>query len=243
MPITDDISDVPADYRPARRRFWFEPDIRFAKKSWARIRLISSTMTTRNQLDLRGSSRRFPASVTECHPEPDGIHRGYLRNREYHQAERRVFQDFFQSEFQLNPQPDNIVAVTKSHPNYTLTALGRFQVNEFFETTERLPELALDMRRQPLFGGPIFYEGETSLGELHRSFAEDSGFHDYSTLRLDSFHQFTFPNTFFGWLSVVPRVGFRATYYDKTRDLGQTIIPPSNTFYSDFLNINRRTRS
>ena len=28
------------------------------------------------------------------------------------------------------------------------------------------------------------------------------------------------PNTYFGWLSVVPRVGFRGTYYDETRDLG-----------------------
>jgi hypothetical protein len=91
----------------------------------------------------------------------------------------------------------------------------------------------------PLFGGPIFYEGETSFADLHRAFAEGSGFHDYGTLRLDSFHQFSFPNTFFGWLSVVPRVGFRATYYDRTRDLGKTIIPPSdNPFIPDFLNIN-----
>src|SRR5213075_2183548 len=86
---------------------------------------------------------------------------------------------------------------------------------------------------------PIFYEGENSIAELRRSFADGSAFHDYSTLRLDSFHQFTFPTNWFGWLSVVPRVGFRATYYDKTRDLGKTIIPPSNNpFIPDFLNIN-----
>jgi hypothetical protein len=149
-----------------------------------------------------------------------------------------VLQDFFQSEFQLNPQPDNIVAVTKSHPNFTLTAIVRFQANEFFETTQRLPEIVLDVKRLPIFGGPIFYEGETGVANLHRNFAGGTDFHDYSTLRLDSFHQVTFPNTLFGWLSVVPRVGFRATYYDKTRDLGKTIIPPSdNPFIPDFLNI------
>ena len=82
--------------------------------------------------------------------------------------------------------------------------------------------MALDVKRLPLFGGPIFYEGETSLAELHRNFASGSTFNDYSSLRFDSFHQFTFPNTYFGWLSIVPRVGFRATYYDETRDLGKT---------------------
>jgi hypothetical protein len=138
-----------------------------------------------------------------------------------------VLQDFFQSEFQLNPQPDNIVAVTKTNPNYTLTAIGRFQANNFFQQTERLPEVVLDVKRLPIFGGPIFYEGETGLAELHRSFADGSGFDDYSTLRLDSFHQFTYPNTYFGWLSVVPRVGFRATYYDTTRDLGKTVFDRS----------------
>ena len=29
----------------------------------------------------------------------------------------------------------------------------------------------------------------------------------------DTFHQFTLPETFFGWLNVTPRVGGRATYY------------------------------
>src|SRR6185436_8758010 len=119
----------------------------------------------------------------------------------------------------------------------------RFQANEFFETTERLPEIALDVKRMPIFGGPIFYEGETSLADLYRRFPEDSPNHDYNTLRLDSFHQFTFPTTFFGWLSVVPRVGFRATYYDRTRDVAKTdIMPSGNPFIPDFLNINLKDK-
>src|SRR6266446_4320238 len=46
-----------------------------------------------------------------------------------------------------------------------------------------------------------------------------------TTARLDTFHQLLYPNTYFGWLSIVPRAGFRATYYDKTRDLGNTLFP------------------
>ncbi|MBA3651959.1 MAG: LPS assembly protein LptD, partial [Chthoniobacterales bacterium] len=109
--------------------------------------------------------------------------------------------------------------------NYALTGYARYQLNSFFENTERLPEIDLDLKRQPLFGGPIFYEGETSAAELNRNFPTGSIFEDYSVFRIDTFHQLTYPNTYFGWLAVVPRIGFRETYYSQTRDLGKTIFP------------------
>jgi hypothetical protein len=233
MPLTDDIKAVfRLDYRYRRGlAFGFEPDIRFGtdKQSWARIRTyflkddnpeINQTSIVRPPIS-EGRYRVSLQSRTKFTEDITGIANITKLSDEF------VLQDFFQSEFQLNPQPDNIVAVTKTNPNYTLTAIGRFQANNFFQQTERLPEVVLDVKRLPIFGGPIFYEGETGLAELHRSFADGSGFDDYSTLRLDSFHQFTYPNTYFGWLSVVPRVGFRATYYDTTRDLGKTVFDRS----------------
>src|SRR5213079_2867830 len=147
-----------------------------------------------------------------------------------------VMQDFYQSEFRISPVPDNVVAVAKTNLFYTLTAIARFQANDFFQTTERLPEVVLDIKRHALFGGPIFYEGETGVADLHRNFAEGSGFEDYGTTRLDTFHQLLYPNTYFGWLSIVPRAGFRATYYDKTRDLGNTLFPDtSDPLVPDFI--------
>src|SRR5207244_575209 len=75
-----------------------------------------------------------------------------------------------------------------------------------------------------------------ALPILHRNFADKSDFENYSTVRLDTFHQLLYPNTYFGWLSVVPRVGFRETYYDQTRDLGKTIFTPSgNPLVPEFL--------
>jgi LPS-assembly protein len=139
-----------------------------------------------------------------------------------------VMEDFYQSEFRINPVPDNVVAVTKTNPIYTLTAIARFQANSFFEQTERLPEIVLDVARTPIFGGPIFYQGETGIADLHRNFAAGSGFEDYESWRFDTFHQLLYPNTYFGWLSIVPRAGFRATYYNETRDLGKTLFTPSN---------------
>jgi lipopolysaccharide assembly outer membrane protein LptD (OstA) len=242
MPLTDDIKAIfRLDYRSRRGvAFGFEPDIRYGtdKQSWARIRTyflkdenpdINRTSLARPDI----SEGRYRVSLqSRTKFTEDIIGRANITKL----SDEFVLQDFFQGEFQLNPKPDNIVAVTKTNPNYTLTAIGRFQANNFFETTERLPEVVLDIKRLPLFGGPIFYEGETGLAELHRNFPSGSTNDDYSALRLDTFHQFTYPNTYFGWLSVVPRVGFRATYYDTTRDLTKTIFKPDpSPFIPDFI--------
>src|SRR6266446_4072333 len=151
-------------------------------------------------------------------------------------SDQYVMQDFFQGEFRIDPVPDNVIAVAKTDPFYTLTAIERFQANQFFTTTERQPEVVLDIKRHALFGGPIFYEGETGFANLRLQFPQGLGFENYGTDRLDTFHQLTFPNTYFGWLSIVPRVGYRGTYYGKTWDLGSTtFIPPSNPLVPDFI--------
>ena len=136
-----------------------------------------------------------------------------------------VMQDFYQSEFRIDPVPDNVVAVAKTSSFYTLTAIARFQANNFFDQTERLPEVVLDVTRTPVLDGPIFYEGETSVGNFDRAFAKASGFENYSARRIDTFHQLVYPNTYFGWLSIVPRAGFRETYYSDSREIGNTLFP------------------
>jgi LPS-assembly protein len=151
-------------------------------------------------------------------------------------SDQYVMQDFYQGEFRVDPVPDNVVALTKTNPVFTLTGIARFQANDFFTTTERLPEVVLDVKRHALFGGPIFYEGETGFANLQLQFPEGAGFENYGTERFDTFHQLTYPNTYFGWLSIVPRVGFRGTYYGKTWDLGSTtFVPPSNPLVPDFI--------
>jgi lipopolysaccharide export system protein LptA len=151
-------------------------------------------------------------------------------------SDQFVMQDFYQGEFRIDPVPDNVIAVTKTDPFYTITAIERFQANDFFTTTERSPEVVVDIKRHALFGGPIFYEGDTGFANLRLQFPEGSGFENYGTDRLDTFHQLSFPNTYFGWLSIVPRVGYRGTYYSKTWDLGSTtFIPPSNPLVPDFI--------
>ncbi len=132
-------------------------------------------------------------------------------------SDRRFLRDFYPREYRLDPQPDNVVALTKVSENWALTGIVRMHVNQFFDATERLPEVALDVKRQPLFGSGLFYESETSVARLRRSFGTvdddpTTPFSDYQATRLDTFHQFIFPQTLGGWLSLVPRIGVRATY-------------------------------
>jgi len=145
-------------------------------------------------------------------------------------SDYRFLRDFYPSEYRTNPEPDNMISLTKWDESYTLTGIARRQVNSFFDTTERLPEAALDVTRQPIFNlplvdSPVFYEGETGIAHLARDFgtlsstdalnpqATSSLLKNYNATRFDSFHQFSLPETYDGWLSILPRVGLRGTYY------------------------------
>ncbi|HEX4666546.1 MAG TPA: LPS assembly protein LptD [Chthoniobacterales bacterium] len=231
FPIGEKItSTVKFDYRSRRGpALGFDSDIRYGKNDGSIAKLTTYYLQDQNP-DLNRTS--LPRQGT-----PTSRYRFSLQNRTQitddldlkvditKLSDRFLLQDFFPGEFRINPEPDNVVALTKTSPFYTLTAYTRWQFNSFFETTERLPEVALDIKRHGLFGGPIFYEGETSVGELRRNFPANSIFEDYDAFRIDSFHQLTYPNTYFGWLALVPRVGFRETYYSQTHDLNPALFP------------------
>ena len=83
-----------------------------------------------------------------------------------------MLEDYYLNEFRGNPQPDNNIKLVKRSDDFTATLWGRFQVNKFFHTDSRLPELAFDFTRQPLFGTNFYYQGSTSLG-LYRDKLSD----------------------------------------------------------------------
>jgi hypothetical protein len=130
-------------------------------------------------------------------------------------------EDFYPTEFSTNPQPDNALSLTKWDEVYTLTLLGRWQVNDFQDVTERKPEFVFDFKQQPFFGLPVQYDGETGVASLRRAFSNtpsfgETQFPDYGATRFDTFHQWSLPSQFFGWLNVNPKVGIRGTYYSQS---------------------------
>ncbi len=242
FPITENIkASVRLDYRYKRGfAIGFSPDIKYGKhnESLARLRtyFADDNNPTLNRTSLPRdliTSARYRVGLDDRTQFTKDF-TGFATFTKL--SDPFILQDFFPAEFRLNPEPDNVAALHLYQPSYTVTAFTRLQLNNFYEATERLPEVALDVKRQPIFGSPIFYEGESSIAALRRNFPHQSIFEDYNSLRLDSFHQFLYPKTYFGWLSVIPRAGFRATYYSKTRDISGLVIPTNeNALIPDFL--------
>jgi LPS-assembly protein len=242
FPITDNIRGrLRLDYFGRRGpAIGFDPTIDYGKdeNSQARIKtfFIKDQNPDINQTNIprqEVSDTRYRLSLEDRTNFTDDIY-GIANITKL--SDQYVMEDFYPGEFRVDPVPDNVVALTKTNPFFTITGIARFQANEFFTTTERLPEVVLDIKRHGLFGGPIFYEGETGFANLQLQNPEGAGFENYGTTRFDTFHQLTYPNTYFGWLSIVPRVGYRGTYYGKTWDLASTnFVPPSNPLIPDFI--------
>lgn len=87
-------------------------------------------------------------------------------------SDELFYLDFFPGEFVEDPNPENLLNLVKTHPRGTLSILGRFQLNEFFTTDTREPEIALDFTRQPIFNSNLFYEGNTSYSVLRERFGD-----------------------------------------------------------------------
>ena len=140
-------------------------------------------------------------------------------------------QDFYPNEYRINPQPDNVLSLTKWDEAYTINLIARWQMNSFQDVTERLPEFVADFKQLQFFGTPVNYDGETGVANLRRTFSNDpsSGetqYPDYGAVRFDTFHQWSLPKTYFGWLSVIPKVGIRGTYYSQS---GSFLNPPGGS--------------
>ncbi len=155
-------------------------------------------------------------------------------------SDQYFLQDYFPSEYVIDPQPDNNVSLNWLTENMQFNLLARWQMNTWQEVTGRVPEFSWNIKQTPLFGLPVFYDGVTRAGYLQRQYPsgatpeyitqlQDAVFNqnpldgldtgslfDYSAFRFDTFHQVSYPRTYFGWLSLTPRAGFRGTYYNRS---------------------------
>lgn len=83
-----------------------------------------------------------------------------------------MLEDYFLNEFRVEPQPDNHVKLVKRADSFTATLMARMQINDFFHTDTRLPELAFDFTRSRIGNTGLFYQGETSIGAYRDKLSE-----------------------------------------------------------------------
>lgn len=103
-------------------------------------------------------------------------------------------------------------------------------LNDFYDGVMRLPEVYLDVVPQPVFSLPVNYESSSRIGYLDRRAARygkpgdprtaysyrPGAWADYNTFRMDSYHRLSAPFKVADVVSVVPRLGFRGTYWRES---------------------------
>jgi lipopolysaccharide assembly outer membrane protein LptD (OstA) len=176
--------------------------------------------------DLQPGSDPFGQDIRTDRQRINFSHRATLRTNltatvvVHEQSDPWVVHDFFETEYRQNPQPKSFLEVNQLWSNFSLNLVAQPQINDFFQTVERLPDIKFSGMRQQLGASPFYYESDSSFAYL-RFRAGDKFGTNYSGLRADTYHQLLMPETYFGWLTITPRVGGRFTHYGETesRDL------------------------
>src|SRR5258708_36764645 len=111
----------------------------------------------------------------------------------------------------------------KKSDAYAMTCFVQYHVKDFHKSTVNLPDLSWEVVLTPLSNSPIYYEATTTAGWYRLAQPVGTFFNptlnpDYSSFRFDTFHQLSYPHTYFGFFSLVPPPGFRTTYYSPTAD-------------------------
>jgi len=138
-----------------------------------------------------------------------------------------VRRDFFDREYRQARQPENYLSFAHRRERFTVTALANMRLNDFYSNVNRLPEVSLEVFRRQLADSSVYYESRTSVAGLERVWAEGSGNEDYSAFRLDTSHVLYQPRQLDGWLNIIPRAGYRATYYTESLET-RTTGPATN---------------
>lgn len=81
-------------------------------------------------------------------------------------SDRHYLEDFEMERYLTDPEPDNTLGIYRREDKSLLSMYMRYQLNDFYRADSRLPEIAYDRARAPLFGLPVLHEGTTSLGYI-----------------------------------------------------------------------------
>jgi LPS-assembly protein len=133
--------------------------------------VVSSSSEDRSNLDNDRYRINFHHRVYLPGPEESTFYVDFDINKV---SDEFFYEDFFPNDFRLDPQPDNLITLTKQHERGELSVLTRFELNDFYRNDTRLPEIALDFTRQPIFNTGAFYWGSTTFGIYEDNLSEST---------------------------------------------------------------------
>ena len=88
-------------------------------------------------------------------------------------------EDFDREKFRTNPNPDNTLGLFRHGEHSLFGFMTRLDINDFYRSDSRLPEISFDQSRRPIFNTPILHQGRSSfsvireqIGTLNQSLAQ-----------------------------------------------------------------------
>ena len=142
-------------------------------------------------------------------------------------SDSEVSGDFFTREDRGESVPMNMAHLEHREHSWASGVMVSGPLNDFYGGVARLPEGWVNIMPQPVFETGLNYESQTRAGYLNRDATRyenalpeymyyPGSWADYNLARVDTAHRVTYPVKFGDVLSVVPRAGYRGTYYSET---------------------------
>ncbi|GAA5481049.1 LPS-assembly protein LptD [Haloferula sargassicola] len=78
-------------------------------------------------------------------------------------SDNYFLEDFDPRTFLTDPAPDNTIGLFRQDDSSLFSVVARLRPNDFYRSDTRLPEIAFDQARRPIFGTSLLHEGNTSF--------------------------------------------------------------------------------
>lgn len=138
----------------------------------------------------------------------------YVNTKWNYLSDPYVLKEYNRSEYRNYAQPENYASWAYGNRFLSTEVFANYRLNDFYDNTDRF-DLLTDIYRSRIGDSPFYFQSENSLSYLERVYADGSPMNRVDSMRFDSANVLYMPRRY-GFLSVVPRVGLRGTYYSQS---------------------------
>lgn len=127
--------------------------------------------------------------------------------------------DFYEEEYRAAASPENYAVVQHSAETYAASVRADGRLNDFYTSVNRLPEMTFDLYRTRIGSTPFFFQSDnniTFLENLQQEIPSVISPDNERSIRLDTHNQVFMPLRFQDFFNVIPRTGYRGTWYSDT---------------------------
>ncbi len=142
----------------------------------------------------------------------------YINTKWNYLSDPVVTKEFFKAEYRRYAQPENYASWVYGNNFVGSEVFANYRLNDFYDNTDRI-EYSADIYRTRIGNTPFYFQSENSIAHLERVYAATNALDSIDAVRIDSANTIFMPQRY-GFLNVIPRAGYRATYYSTSPTVG-----------------------